>query len=255
MSCELMPAYPILRNAPIVEAIVDVRVFQDVDFSPDRLKLGVGQLGDAYTEVREKRVIQSRFEHRDSEVLPSVETKDGGLSGVHYGQGNGQQIIQFNRDGYIFNRLKPYVDWESTRFASAEGWGTYKELVKPVSISRIGLRYINKIPFNLSREDPGAFVNLHYLIPEGIGGVRLEGFVYQTVIQCPERRLSARYTLAREKTVDPNEFSLIIDLDVFSDVNELVDQCDPFDKLELMRGFKNDLFFKSLTDKGVARFR
>ena len=54
-------------------------------------------------------------------------------------------VVQFNKDSFVFSRLKPYEDWEKFSQEALRLWEIYCELPEPTEIGRIGLRFINRL--------------------------------------------------------------------------------------------------------------
>lgn len=250
-----MTSYPVLRNAPIVEAVIDIGVAQRKDFEMELLKQAYPSIIGNYPIQREQRFFESHFQHRVGTDAPKVETSDGGVAGYQYITKDQKQLMQFKREGFSFNRLKPYSDWKSVKLSASSGWKIYNNIAQPLTLTRLALRYINKLTFDLSTESVHDYMILPIALPPEFQQSTVDTFVYRTTINCRDNNLKAHYTLAREKTVQANEFSVIVDIDVFKELGEDVDDERVFEQLDTLRQLKNDLFFKTLTDKGIERYK
>jgi uncharacterized protein (TIGR04255 family) len=76
---------------------------------------------------------------------PKQMVKDMGLKGLRFRSRDQLQIVQLNRDGFVFSRLQPYEDWEQLSREAMRLWQFYAELARPTEIQRIGLRFINRM--------------------------------------------------------------------------------------------------------------
>jgi uncharacterized protein (TIGR04255 family) len=54
-------------------------------------------------------------------------------------------LIQVGPDLLAVNHLKPYSDWATFKPMIERALGVYEQIAKPKAISRIGLRYINRL--------------------------------------------------------------------------------------------------------------
>src|SRR5713226_3799339 len=140
-----MQTYPHLRKAPIVEAVIDIRVklrsdFDMAVFLPLRTKLAV-----KYPQVGEGSDFQLSTEWK-----PGTEPRASGQVGtvrLHLLRSqDGKQVVQFRRDGFSFSRLNPYSSWEEVFAEAWSLWKLYIETAKPLGISRLAVRYINRLP-------------------------------------------------------------------------------------------------------------
>src|SRR4030067_493876 len=107
----LMEEYPILKNAPIVEALIDIRV---------KLPSGVDvkKIGDIYESIKE--LYPEKIEQKISEVefklkKEQVKALSHKINGYRYISSDKKQILQTRLDGFTFSRLHPYIKWEELR--------------------------------------------------------------------------------------------------------------------------------------------
>src|SRR5690606_12608287 len=60
----------------------------------------------------------------------------------------GAHMLQISGSGdtFVFNVLRPYPGWEQVRARVLDTWEATREVLAPVALRRVVLRYINRIP-------------------------------------------------------------------------------------------------------------
>jgi uncharacterized protein (TIGR04255 family) len=238
--------FPHLRKAPIVEAILDFRVRLPADFDVARFKAVHPAFENAYPRTEERKQVEHRFEHAPGRE-PSHSVTDRGIHGYFFRSADNAQIVQFRRDGFTFNRLKPYTSWEHVFPEAARFWKLYWETCQPIDVSRIAVRYINRL---LLPDLQGEFS--HYLaappaLPNGMPPF-VSGFVSRVVIHDPDSRITAAVVQALEPPLEGRYVPVILDIDVFQqDVSNLSPDAI-LARFEQLREMKNRVFFGSITD-------
>jgi uncharacterized protein (TIGR04255 family) len=134
-----------LTHPPIVEMVVDIDcdLPADVDFAEleERAK---ERYSDRYPGFR-KRLRQPP---RSGETPQQLNVGDATYAFQFLGERS--QLVQFRRDGFSFNSLAPYTDLDEYLPEIRRTWEIFVDLVSPVSIRRIGLRYINRLHLPLA---------------------------------------------------------------------------------------------------------
>lgn len=74
-------------------------------------------------------------------------------------------LLQISERTLSLNVLPPYPGWPGFRDELALRWPKFLELVKPDTITRIGLRYINRIPRRATEESPSYWLKSCDYIP------------------------------------------------------------------------------------------
>lgn len=170
---------------------------------------------------------------------------------------DGLQVAQFNRDGFVFSRLKPYENWEKLKREGLRLWKIYADATRPSEIHRLGLRYINAIVISPIHETVSSILKEPPKAPENLPW-HLTRFMDQDSFSIPGHP----YVVQIVKTVQSPQPAgiqgnmLIIDIDV-SMINIMSEfGMDALEKrLDEMRCLKNMAFFGSLTDQVVESFK
>ena len=146
-----MPAPERFPNAPITEALLDLRVELPSHIDLAQLATFQDAIRDRYPDRRERLLVQSHFEIEQGAVIAHPST--GGLYGYLFTSPDRRQVVQARLNGFTFSRLKPYRTWESLRDEARELWQHYMQIASPQGITRVALRYINRIEIPLPMRD------------------------------------------------------------------------------------------------------
>lgn len=246
-----------LRNAPIIEAVLDI----DCDFSSTFNLAAVdatarSQFSDAYPQYRKQFVHQQQFQFEEGEepkLAPSQHSQL--LQAIQFLSSDARQIVQVRTAGFSFNRLAPYSTLDDYLPEIERTWRLFVELTNPIQIREIGLRYINRI-----------------MLPLTNGQLQLEDFLEITP-RLPDDNLEfvsfLRQHVAIEKSTG-NQATIVLTtqqpsathLPVIFDnaakrrkITEPSDWANIYTQIESLRSLKNRVFEKTLTDKCLKLFQ
>lgn len=208
-----------LRNAPITEAVVDFRVSLPSDFRAEDLRAAKERLSEAYPHGEERKGFQALFEFTGLQPA-AAQTRDLGFHGLWLKSEDQKTIGQFRIDGFTFNRLKPYTSWEAVIPEAMRLWRVYADIARPRSVTRLALRYINR----LDLPGPGIELDDYILTAPKLPGTVphiVSAFATRTVLEHPEQRLMATVAQVLEMSMESPSRSLLLDIDVYR-VGELV---------------------------------
>jgi uncharacterized protein (TIGR04255 family) len=241
-----------LQNAPITEAVVDFRVSLPPDFHPDRLREARERLAQDYPQTVERKRMEARLEIAGGQPK-EARTRDLGFQGIWLKTEDQKTVAQFRVDGFTFNRLKPYTRWEQILPEALRLWSVYVELANPQSVTRIALRYIN----HMNLPSPGAELDDYIVtsprLPPSVPQIR-SSFATRLVLEYPERRMTANVIQVLEVGVETPAPSLLFDIDVYRTGHFEVSATTIKEILGDLRGYKNEIFFGSLTERFVEAF-
>jgi uncharacterized protein (TIGR04255 family) len=246
---DLAETFPHLSKAPIVEAVIAISVVPSVTWDETSLQSELKRRLPDFPKVEPLR--QARYQIPiGKQNNPTVE--DFGCIGFKLHSSDNLHIAQFNKEAFVFSRLKPYLDWAQLRQEALRLWAIYFELLKPREVIRVGLRFINRIAI---KQEKIEIDDYYKYPPTSLKELNwpLAGYLHHDVFQVPETQHSVNLI----KTVQniPGEIGLILDIDVFMqnqfEYNELrIKEC-----LEEMRWVKNKIFFSSLTEKIIEELK
>lgn len=236
-----MVEYPILTNAPITEALIDIRVKLPSTVDIKKIESIYEFIKEQYPEKKEQKIAKLKFKPDE------LKSSGAEINGYRYITSDKKQIVQVRLDGFTFNRLHPYIKWEQLRDETYRLWQIYKNITSTELITRVALRYINNLNIPMPIIDFGEYLTAPPIVPPELPqGV--SGFLNRTVINEPYSGFNAIITHALEQIVT-NTAPIILDIDVFKYQSEGMEEKNAWEIIEKLRDFKNKIFFSSITDK------
>lgn len=244
-----MEAYPIpvLKNAPITEALIDIRVKLPTTIDVKTLDLFFEKIKNQYPKRQEHRISELSLELKpDTDPVKASKSR---VNGYRYISADQKQIVQARLDGFTMSRLYPYTEWKDLRDEAKRLWQFYKDIVKPDAITRVALRYINNLNIPLPVYDFAEYLAAPPIVPEGLPQ-GISSFLTRVILPEPAIGANAIITQALE-AVQPVQTHLpvILDIDVFRLSSGGIDENDAWNTIEQLRHFKNKIFDKSITPK------
>lgn len=241
----------VFSKAPITEALLDIRCRPSEATTLERLESIQGEIIADFPKRRSR--IEARTQHRVHSDEVDVASSSRVL-GYQFLSADDRRISQARLDGFTFNLLRPYSDWESFRAEAWGHWQRYIRVAEPAEALRLALRFINRIEIPLPFEDFREFVRtapeISPDLPQGLAGFLMQLSIPLEAFGC---------TAIVIETIDapgPNSVPLILDIDVFVErpfaVGEQEEMLQTFEKL---RGAKNSVFFATVTERAKELFR
>ncbi len=243
-----------LKNAPLTEAILDLRVNLPKDFRPDTFKDLKGRMSDRYPKMEEARYFTHQLQITPGKA-PTSDTTLGGVQGYFFRSENGLDIAQFRVDGFSHNRLRPYTEWETFFPEAMRLWESYSSAAKPPFVTRISVRYINhlKLPIKGGDDLDDYLTALPPMPPGAPGG--FSGLLSRVATNDPETGVCSNVTQALEGGVGNAEPAIILDIEAYKDEEAGSPQRGALEpRFEVLRNVKNDIFFGSITEQTARLF-
>ena len=107
------------KNPPIQEALLDIQVTLPADLTLEALKKFHDGLESRFPEKQERISWQQGFQISgagDSHAISSSRSVDGYLF-ISKAEG---KVVQVRLDGFTFNNLRPYSNWDTYVFGSLD---------------------------------------------------------------------------------------------------------------------------------------
>lgn len=123
--------------------------------------------------------------------------------------------IQLAENTFTVNALRPYPGWPQLQQDLEKAWGQAKAILNPQAITRVGLRYINRIERRTPDEPPGEWLKAGRFIPAGVLNSK-PGFLARVEVRLDEFN-QLIVTLGDEPpSADGGIGAVIFDIDRFS---------------------------------------
>ncbi|MBU0640676.1 MAG: TIGR04255 family protein [Planctomycetes bacterium] len=239
-----MLAHRHYQNAPITEAIIDLRVEPRRGITVRELqKAHAGQEAE-YPYVEPLNVATGQM-HVGPQVTTMASTKH---IGFWFRSDDGKQIYQARLDGFTMSRLAPYECWESFRDEARRLWNVYRSTVNLTGMVRLAVRYINRIDIPLPLRDFKDYLRtvpeVSPDLPQGLTG-------YFMRLAIPQQDIMS-VCLLSEAIIDPpssDVVSVVLDIDVFRTEGLQADEEEIWAFIDKLRERKNQIFEACITDK------
>lgn len=153
----------IFPNAPITEAILDIRCNVDPSVDLNQIASFQDEIREKFPNRKQRFRWQSKFQVKDEGKKVEIDQPLGSIDGYLFESTDKKKIVQARLDGFTFNRLRPYENWTVFRDEAKALWNRYLKIVAPKNVTGIALRYINKIEIPLPLSD---FKDYILTIPE-----------------------------------------------------------------------------------------
>jgi uncharacterized protein (TIGR04255 family) len=239
--------FPKLKNPPIREAIIDINIqpFLVGDksiFEPLREKMG-----SHFPIIEELNTLEQTI-HFGTEG--AVGEPKNYVRGLIFKSEDQKTIVQCRMDGFTLNRLSPYTDWDDVFPKAMSCWDVYRSVLKPQSVSRLVVRYINELTLTSTPSSLPEYLNIAPPLVPLDEGLDIFQFIYQQGVVLKNSEIQSNVTLAYEGNAHDGNPVIILDIDC-SHMNSIIsiniEELKPiFNKL---RAVKNKIFFGSITDK------
>jgi uncharacterized protein (TIGR04255 family) len=247
-------AWPRFPNAPIKEAILDIRVELPHEIGLDQLLRFQDAIQGQYPHKRERVQFSAELHlEQQREQQQSVQPSKK-VDGYVFTSVDSKDIVQARLDGFTINRVQPYDAWPSFRDTGKRLWEHYLSIATPTAVTRIALRYINRLELPLPIKDFKEYLltvpEIAPSLPQG-----LKTFFMRLEIPSEQHQAIAIITETMEAPVDGKLLPVILDIDAIRESPFPPRSEEIWQTFENLREFKNQIFFQSVTDKAKELFK
>lgn len=242
-------------RAPIAEALIDLQVEFASPPPASEFQASAHKLKDRFPTSAPIHFLEMNVNGPSDGSAPSLQS---GVSevGVRLTSAASDRILQLQRRGFTYSHMAPYTQWSSFRDETAELWTQFVDRFKPSKVTRVAVRYINRIVIPAAKADPKEyfrlFPNVPDEMPQTITGCFMQLVMPQTDIA---GNASAVVNFAIEPSPGPDKLSFLLDFDVFSTCELAPDSGKVWETLAQFRTRKNELFEASITDATRELFK
>ena len=230
--------------APIREAILDIRIDNLGKSNIDSLEKLHSLISDVYPTKKKHINFIGKIEFKES-VQVNNETNSEVKGFIFLNKKNNCQV-QFRLDGFTFNMLSPYTEWVDFSKEALRLWQIYKENLEPKTITRIALRYINKIEIPLTMEKFQDYIINIPPIPKVLPQT-FSNFFMQIAVPCDNSGTNIVLTETIEQS-GQDTLPFILDIDAYKLGNISQDVRTLQKEFNDLRKLKNATFESCITD-------
>ncbi|MEH2596871.1 uncharacterized protein (TIGR04255 family) [Bradyrhizobium sp. AZCC 1577] len=232
---------PRYQNAPIAEALIDIRVMQPDAVTLDQLTSTADALGNAFPVRHPINYVEFGFDFAAGAAKNNQSQFGWRLEAEN-------RVLQLQRIGFTYSHLPPYTDWDTFRNEARECWNKFRDHVGQSAASRIAVRIINKIPVPQGEIALEEYLSTYPVVPPQIPATATAAYMrLQFAMPKVLPTATAILNVARGMA-DQSGPHLVLDIDlfatgVFEGDNEIWTSLEKF-------GIEKDVIFEScITDK------
>lgn len=242
------------ENPPITEAIIDIRVKLPEDFMLEQLPEDFGSFLLSYPDKKwmTKQEGEILFES-DSEPKFSSISKKVGIALTSEDQ---ERIAQFRIDGFTLSQLRPYRGWAKFKKDSEEAWNAYRNIFTPARVSRLAVRFINRLDLPL-QDGRLEFEDYLKTYPELSPDFAKDmgGFFMKLLIPRPDYASDVILQQGVMNSSESNVVSILLDIDAFREIDEEASSPEIWNIFDALRNLKNEAFKHSITERTEELFK
>jgi len=238
------------KNPPIKEAIFDIRIDSLGKPLLDEIeKIHLLILKD-FPNKKKQINVTGKFELKEG--TPVRNETGSAVRGFIFSSVNNCLQVQFQLDGFTLNMLKPYSEWDEFSTEAFRLWKIYQDNFEPNAISRIALRYINRIEIPFPFGDFQEYISNMPPIPACLPQT-FQNFFMQIQVPCD----TVGTGIVLTETIEPlvkNFLPFILDIDAYKTDNISKDIETLKANFDSLRDLKNQVFEKCITEKTQKLF-
>ena len=236
-----------LANPPLREALLDIRLANKL---PPECIESLSKL--AIPGLEQKQQLKSGMFELEFGPVYRARAKSEEVIGWRLESTDGSRVVQVRTDGITYSILRGYKDFLEIKEAARKVWTLYLEQINAsVVVARIAARYINVLEFPTVIE-LNDYLTAAPQIPKELPQELLT-FLQRVTIAYPDGT-HAVITQASEPTGQPGA-RFILDIDVFAIRTVDGRSQDLWTLIDNLRTVKNEVFFSSVTELALERYK
>ena len=165
------------------------------------------------------------------------------------------QLVVLWPSSFTVSQLAPYQGWAHFYERFARDWALLKKIIGFQKISRIGVRYINRIdiPAEGAVVEYEKYINIYPNMPDILQPT--SSYALQAAVQLVDINCLLKINSAVVPSPLLNHTSFIIDQDIAKEVDQPQNDNDIYELLGKIRTAKNAIFEACISDRARELFR
>lgn len=243
-----MSSFKFLKNAPILEAILQVKYKLFDEFDVRNFYEIKNEISNKYPLFRQNFAGEITIQDIvDGKKTASI--KESKLIGYLITSNDKKSDCNIETDKFTFSKHGNYTNWEDFIYEANYIWKPLSVFLKDIPITRISARFINRIEIYENVTNPVDYINTSIFSNNDALPEEVDSYF-----------INYRYKWGENKTAVINQkvgpyandiFSIIFDIDVL-DSNVFIYSVNEFNRiLRDIQLMKDEIFFKNLTKKTI----
>ena len=231
-------------HAPITEAVIDLRVELDPEATMEQLMAVRNGLEAEYPIVRKQLLAKGQFSVGGMVASSAQQYQSGHV----FTSADERYIWQVRIDGFTLSRLAPYDNWQSFSSEARKLWERYRNTVNLKVISRLAVRYINRLDLPLPLLDLSQYFRTYPEVSKDVPQ-QLAGFFMQLSIPVEDIRSRMNVTQTTIPSDRSDAIPVVLDIDVFRTQEVPQSEMELWRFFDDLRACKIKVFEASITDR------
>jgi uncharacterized protein (TIGR04255 family) len=205
---------PHYQNAPIAEALIDIRVANPDAVTLERLTAVADALASEFPNRQLIQHMQMGFQAGPDAPGSFFNAQE--QIGWRLAAKDQSRVLQVQRIGFTYSHLPPYTDWNTFRDEARRYWTTFRDAVGQSAAVRIAVRVINKIPTPSAEVAVDEYLSIYPVVPEKMPAT-VDAMFVQLQLAMPKILPDARAIMnVVSGQSDANGTHLVLDIDLFA---------------------------------------
>ena len=237
------------KNAPITEAIIDLQIKPGTG-------LALSDIERAWQDEETRYPTKSSIMFAIGEMEVGEQVSASARSqqtGFKYSSSDGKSIFQSRLNGFTLSRLAPYESWEPFCAEARRLWTAYRERLRPDKVSRLAVRYINRIDLPAQQAELKDYFRTSPEISPELPQV-MEQFFMRVMLRQDDVRARSVINMAPVQSPHPGGVSIVLDIDLFRDEEVPQKEAEIWSIFEKMREKKDQILEACITDRTMELF-
>ncbi len=243
----------ILENSPIILAILQIRykLIETSSFDLNELSKINHLLAKTYPQNVKKHTHQVTIKDQNRQK-PTATFHEGHLESIMYISEDKQKNFEITNNKITYSQSSKYEGWDKFVLDIKDSWDIiYKRLLKDkIILTGLSIRNVNKIELTEKEINPVDYFNTVIYAKEGVIPDSVNVFSLRYVIPSNKENIHSNVSLSVEPSVGET-LPFVFDIDVLYNKETEYNTDDVWTMFNKIRGIKNDIFYKTLTEKTI----
>jgi uncharacterized protein (TIGR04255 family) len=241
------------RNPPIHEALCEFQFIEgpgaDVTL-PGRV---FARIRESYpAKPREQKIVEA--EVGDLADASRIRVRQTG-SRIQFSTDDGHRIVAVGLTSLSVHALRPYDSWEELEGRFRDVLAVYVDEAQPVAVSRIGVRYIDRIPLE---GDPGRVANVLGVSVNPLSGVLADPRALFCKLEHetgPESLITVTLATSQVSGGEGSQLVLALDLDsVWQQRSDPLSVAEAVERMSDLKAIVTDVFEALISEEARSAF-
>jgi uncharacterized protein (TIGR04255 family) len=234
------------RNAPIAEAVIDLKVEWPAGDSLESLDSLASDLSLQFPTSGPLQTLELELQAA-ADAEPQVRT-DRQLIGRRLDNAARTRVLQVQRAGFTYSHLPPYTDWTTFRGEALPLWTHYVAVARVTHATRIAVRVINRLALAGEVGDVSKYCTLGLSVP-AIGFPKPGKYFLQAQIDADTDVPGCKVIVnSGAAVIEGGRYELLLDFDLYCEGRWNTAVPDIWSLLDEMSVLKDKIFEACITD-------